>query len=93
MTLNRRNSGKVAFQEAFGAQVHRVPLNNLPEGVVEFRLFLDWSSLEVFVNGGQYVTTSQIFPNTPYNQLQIRNTAEAELSLESLEINEMKSIW
>ena len=93
MTLDRRNSGKVDFQEAFGAQVHRIPLNNLPDGNVEFRLILDWSSLEVFVNGGQYVATSQIFPNAPYSQLHVQNTGKEDLSLESLEINEMKSIW
>ncbi len=93
MTLDRRSSGQVAFQEAFGNKIHRVPVTNLPEGALEFRLILDWSSLEVFVNGGQYAVTSQVFPNEPFNQLIIENTGDQHLSLDTLKVRKIKGVW
>ncbi|MDX1315186.1 MAG: GH32 C-terminal domain-containing protein, partial [Eudoraea sp.] len=93
MILDRRNSGKVDFQESFGNKIHRVPIVDLPEGKVEFRFLMDWSSLEVFVNGGQIVTTSQVFPNQPYNQLTISNRGEETFTLEEFELNAVKGIW
>ncbi|MBT8210103.1 MAG: glycoside hydrolase family 32 protein, partial [Eudoraea sp.] len=93
MTLDRRNSGQKAFQEAFGNKIHRVPVTNLPEGVVEFSFYMDWSSLEVFVNGGQYVMTSQVFPNEPFNQILVENTGDKEVLLNSFSIYKMKSGW
>ena len=93
LILDRRNSGKVAFQEAFGDKIHRVPLDNLPEGEVEFRLLMDWSSLEIFVNKGQYVTTSQVFPSEPFSSLMIRNSGEESFNLAQFELNAVESIW
>ena len=93
MTLDRRNSGQVEFQEAFGNKIHRVPVTNLPDGPLEFRMILDWSSLEVFVNGGQYVMSSQVFPNEPFNQMVIENTGDEEVLLESFALHEVKSVW
>ncbi|MBT8321930.1 MAG: GH32 C-terminal domain-containing protein, partial [Eudoraea sp.] len=93
MTLDRRSSGQVEFQEAFGNKLHRVPVTNLPEGAVEFSFYLDWSSLEVFVNRGQYAMTSQVFPNEPFNQMLIENTGDKEVLLDSFSIYKMKSVW
>ena len=93
LTVDRRNSGKVDFQEAFGNKLHQVPLHNLPQEAVEFRFYLDWSSLELFINGGQYVSTCQVFPTKAYNKLIIENISDTDLKLEQFIINEVKSVW
>ena len=66
-----------------------MPLDNLPEGEVEFRIFLDASSVEVFINKGQYVMTAQIFPTNSYSDMEIGNTGTAPLKLQDLKINEV----
>ncbi len=91
--LNRSASGKTDFQEDFGKEVIRMPIPNLPEGTVEVRLLLDASSVEVFINGGQYVMTAQLFPNAPYTTLKVENTGTDPLELDGFEISAAESIW
>ena len=70
-----------------------MPIPNLPSGEYEVRILMDWSSVEIFINGGQYVMTAQIFPNENYRTLVISNPAEAELELVEFAISRIKSIW
>jgi fructan beta-fructosidase len=91
--LDRSNSGIVDFQEDFGNGIQQMPVPNLPEGEYEVRVILDWSSIEVFINKGQYVMTSQIFPKDNYIALDIKNLGVSELSMQAFSINEVKSIW
>ena len=91
--LDRSQSGKVAFDADFSKNVQTMPLPNLPIREYEVRILMDWSSVEIFVNGGQYVMTSQIFPNEHYNTLVIANPGEVELILNGFAISPVKSIW
>lgn len=90
--LDRTKSGKVDFQEDF-ASIQMMPVENLPEAAYEVRIIIDHSSVEVFLNKGQYVMTSQIFPNEKYTDLTIENLGESEINLSDLEINQVKRIW
>lgn len=92
-TLDRSKSGKVDFQENFAKEVQTMPIANLQEGDYEVRILLDWSSVEVFINGGQYVMTAQLFPNENYTDLTIENTGNEALSLQDFEISKVKRIW
>ncbi|MEZ4969507.1 MAG: glycoside hydrolase family 32 protein [Flavobacteriaceae bacterium] len=91
--LDRTKSGKTVFNEDFANNVQTMPIPNLPNGEYEIRILMDWSSLEVFINGGQYVMTSQIFPNEFYKTLVISNPTEVELELDEFTISPIKSIW
>ena len=51
----------------------------LPESnELELEIWADKSSVEVFVNGGERVITFLIFPNIPFNNLQIHSSDETE---------------
>jgi len=91
--LDRSKSGVVDFQEDFGKEIQQMPVPDLPEGEYEVSIFIDWSSVEIFINSGQYVMTSQIFPNGNYTDLTIGNLGDSELSMNAFSINEVKRIW
>jgi sucrose-6-phosphate hydrolase SacC (GH32 family) len=62
LTLDRRHSGRVDFHKRFpGAAA--APLR-LIDGRLTLRVFVDASSVEVFVNDGETVMTSLILPNS-----------------------------
>jgi fructan beta-fructosidase len=91
--LDRRASGETDFDPKFAPSVQQVPTGNLPQGEVEFRILLDWSSVELFVNRGQYALTAQIFPLEPYSKLIIENTGAEKMLLNGLNISLAESIW
>ena len=90
--LDRTNSGKVDFQEDF-ASVQMMPVNKLPEGEYEVRLLIDQSSVEVFINKGQYVMTAQLFPNEAYSDLTIENMGDSVIELKDFEVSLVKRTW
>jgi len=90
--LDRTSSGQVDFQENFGG-VQFMPVPNLIESDYEVRVLIDHSSIEVFINEGQYVMTAQLFPNEKYTDLTIENLGEEEFSLKDFSISSVKRIW
>jgi fructan beta-fructosidase len=93
ITFDRTASGVTDFAANFalGPQTMFVP--NLPEDEVEFRILLDKSSIELFVNKGQYVMTNQIFPRDSFTILEVKNLSTDSLRLNSLSENKVKRIW
>ena len=91
--LDRVVSGKTDFQEDFGSVLHQMPIDKLPDAPFEVRILLDKSSVEVFINGGQYVMTDQIFPTQNYTILEVENNTERPLELQNLQISKVKGIW
>ncbi|NJB71874.1 fructan beta-fructosidase [Saonia flava] len=91
-SIDRSKSGKIDFKESFG-KTQNMPIPNLPKEAYEVRILMDWSSIEVFINKGQYVMTAQIFPNEDYTNLIIENTSEDSGTFKDFEINKVKSIW
>ena len=92
LVLDRSESGLVNFQENFG-NIQRMPMAHLPAGEVEVRMFLDASSLEVFINQGQYAMTTQLFPTQPYTTLTIKNSGVAEAPVYGITAQEVKRTW
>lgn len=68
LTVNRGKSGKVDLNEKF---IHQwtVPLRS--SETLELSMFLDKSSIECFVNGGEEVVSFQIYPSQPYDSVSI----------------------
>mgnify|MGYP000049654006 CR=1 FL=1 len=90
--LDRIKSGQVEFQENF-AGVQQMPVPNLPEDLYEVRVLIDHSSIEIFINKGQYVMTAQVFPNEEYTALTIENLGDAAITFEDFSVSEVGRIW
>ena len=67
--IDRTNSGQVLFHESFAAK-HQVVIPPV-DGLIRMHIFLDRTSLEVFVNDGQVVLTDTIFPSSQNHGLDI----------------------
>lgn len=65
VTVDRRKAGKANFNPDFAA-AHSAPMSWKAESV---RIFLDASSVEVFVNNGELVLTSLLFPSSPWKKV------------------------
>ncbi|WP_340064591.1 glycoside hydrolase family 32 protein [Ascidiimonas aurantiaca] len=76
--VNRTQAGQTGFAESFAEGPHTMPIPLLPEGAIEIRIILDWSSIEIFLNKGQYVMTQQVFPRSFFTRLQFKNRDTAQ---------------
>jgi fructan beta-fructosidase len=83
----------VDFKSEFVNGIQHMPIPNVPESTIEVRMLLDQSSLEVFLNKGQYVMTNQIFPNADYTELTMENTSDTEIKIDSLMESKVMRIW
>lgn len=88
--LDRRNSGNVSFSSSF-PNVATAPFSP-QNGFVEFHVFVDHSSIEVFVNGGSAVLTSLIFPSQTDLGVQVFSN-NGMTTLRSLDFWYLTSIW
>jgi len=86
LVFDRTASGLTAFAGNFTTGVQTMFVPNLPKDEVEIRMLLDKSSIELFVNKGQYVMTNQIFPRDAFTTLGVKN-----LSKDSLLLNRLKT--
>lgn len=93
VTFDRDKSGKVDFSEKFIGGLQNMVMSNLPEEAIEVRLFIDHSSMELFINGGQYVMTNQIFPNEFYTVLTVENNSSNELKINDFSERKVARIW
>jgi fructan beta-fructosidase len=84
LSLDRSNSGETAFSEVFGT-VHHAPISAAKADKVH--LFLDRSSIEVFINDGETVMTDIIFPTKPYTDLKLTGFGETNT------LYYLESIW
>ncbi len=88
-TLDRTAAGRSGFSESF-ATVQAAPIaGSLDE--LSLRLFLDQSSVEIFINEGETVMTALVFPNSPYSQVTL--TSDGPVNIRRASIHELKSIW
>lgn len=60
MVLERKSSGEVSFSEMFSYD-QKVEIGNIDH--IELRLVADSSSVEIFINEGEYALTSLIYPD------------------------------
>ena len=87
--LDRSRSGVVEFSPSFGA-LQTAPM--ITDGdSVSLRVFLDHSSLEIFVNEGETVFSALVFPRSPYDSIVLE--ADEDIELSSGAVYALKSIW
>lgn len=87
--IDRTNSGIVNFEKGF-AKSHYAPVDYNPE-IIEFLIYLDHSSIELFADQGRVVMTDIVFPSEPYSLVNISCSNEANLI--SGQITTLNSIW
>lgn len=87
--IDRTRSGLVNFEKRFAAK-HVAP-RIATTASSNFQLIADGASVELFADKGLSNMTSIFFPSTPYTKLLVRS--KKGLSLDSLSITELKSIW
>lgn len=66
LSIDRTKSGKVDFNKAFAAGM-TAPI--VKKGNYKVRILVDKASVELFVNDGETVLTSTVFPSEAYNKL------------------------
>lgn len=69
--IDRSHAGLTQFDPNFAAAPQQTQLNIEPHKPIEVELYLDWSSLELFLNQGDYCFTNQLFPTHPFTTLTI----------------------
>jgi fructan beta-fructosidase len=84
LKIDRTQSGKIDFSPEFPA-VHKAPLHGIEVETV--RLFIDRSSIEVFINDGELVMTDLIFPNEFYSKVELNGFTESN------SVHYLKGIW
>lgn len=87
--VDRTNAGKAAFHPKF-ASVQTAPLLR-KDGPISLRLFVDTSSVEVFVNEGEQVLTALIFPTKDQQGLEFFGSQRTRLS--NLKVWPLKGAW
>ncbi|WPR76934.1 glycoside hydrolase family 32 protein [Algoriphagus sp. NG3] len=76
VSIDRRNAGKSDFHRDFAA-IHSAPMSWEAN---EIRVFMDASSIELFVNNGELVLTSILFPSSPWKTINFsENTQSVEI--------------
>ncbi|MHA7128550.1 glycoside hydrolase family 32 protein [Algoriphagus namhaensis] len=68
VTIDRQNAGNTRFHPDFAA-AHAAPMSWKAKNL---RLFADAHSVELFINDGELVMTSLVFPDAPFNQIEIQ---------------------
>ena len=91
ITIDRTNSGIIDFEENFGKKPHVIPMVNGWEENNQIELFVDQSSVEMFINDGRYSFTEIMFPTEPYTKLTFESESGGKII--DISINYFKSIW
>ncbi len=88
LSFDRRESGITDFSQDFPA-VTVAPTFNNGTGLLELRIFIDRSSIEVFEGNGRFAMTNLVFPTSPYDTLSF-TAANGKADIKDLRIYSLK---
>ncbi len=88
--VDRTQSGNVKFHRAFSG-VYEAPLP-VHDGRVKLHVFVDASSVEVFVNDGERVFTDLVYPSAASRAVEFFGSASTA-TITSLDVWTLKSVW
>ena len=89
LEIDRSQSGVIGFGKDF-ARLQTAPLGS-NAGTIALHVFLDHSSVEIFVNGGETVLTALVFPHSPYDSVML--SADRAIDITAGAVYELHSIW
>lgn len=88
LTFNRSNSGLVDFSDTFGGYSTSPVFGNVDS--VKLDIYVDQSSIEIFINNGVVSQTNLVFPTSIYNVLSIKSSNRAYINTK---FRTFESIW
>lgn len=88
--IDRSESGKVSFEPRFAEAIHTAPGVQTTTKDMTYSIFMDESSIELFVNNGEVVMTEQVFPDTPYTKMTFTSDSGV---IAPLTTSKIKRIW
>ena len=88
--IDRSQSGDTSFSVDFPG-IHKAPVEVLPDQL-DFLIYTDHSSIEIFVNGGIWVMTDIVFPSEPYDRISLISQDE-KIKLTSSKYAALSPIW
>jgi len=89
--VDRTTSGNSSFDATF-ARIYRAPLLPSDDGKVILRIFVDWSSIEIFGGKGETTLTAQIFPPEGATYAQIFSSGGLMQNVD-LNVSTVDSVW
>lgn len=92
IAIDRRSSGLVNFYHNFSG-VHSAPIKLNSQGQLSFKLYLDWSVIQLFSEDGTTVITDLIFPDQKGNISFKPFAINGKAKIEHIGIWRLKSIW
>ena len=87
--VNRTHSGNVGFHPRFSG-IYEAPLV-FHDSKVKFHVFVDACSIELFVNEGENVFTSLVFPSRDSRRVEL--FGPNEMKVKALQVWKLRSIW
>lgn len=88
--IDRSKSGAVDFDKNFSGR-HSAPVL-LKQDTIKLQVFVDRSSLEVFINDGEAVITDRVFPSSIVQSLELE-TEDSGVKYQNLAIWKLHSVW
>ncbi|KAK9490034.1 extracellular exo-inulinase inuE [Lipomyces doorenjongii] len=89
--IDRSISGNVSFDGTF-PDTYYAPLAANAKGQIKLRIYVDWSSVEVFGGQGETTMTTQIFPSDRATFAEIFSTGVSTQNVQ-VEIRKISSTW
>lgn len=83
---DRTQSGNTDFDPAFARGIHSMPYP--AKGNMQVEIWIDASSVEIFLDGGQGVMTELCFPTQPYDRVRLLQGL-----LSNWEVSAVKDTW
>ena len=87
--VDRTASGAIDFSPKF-ASVQTAPIVG-QSAHIAVRAILDRSSVEIFINDGETVFTTIVFPSTPYDKITLES--DKDIEIEGSTVYSLQSIW
>lgn len=88
---DRTRASHTSFNENFANTMHIAPFTT-ENNKMNLEIYLDRSSIEIFVNNGERVMTELLFPSSAFNSASIFYT-DGEVEIIALKNTPLKSIW
>ena len=89
--IDRTNSGNTTFSPEFAKWLRtEVPIN--VKDKLRLRIFIDKTLVEVFVNEGETVLTTQLFPEASQTGIEVFGNGEKAM-VSSIKVWKLKSVW
>jgi fructan beta-fructosidase len=88
--VDRTKSGNVSFHKAFPGR-HTAPARTI-DSELTLQIFVDRSTVEVFINDGEAVISDRIFPTDKATSIEVFS-GDNSAKISSLKLHKLKSTW